>query len=451
MPSVTITTGSGNWIVPPHTGTIRVQAWGGGGKGSTRTTNGGGGGGGGGAYAESDLTLTRGDSLPYAVGAGSTTTSPGGDSTFNTTSVIAKGGASLANDTTGGAAGGLASGSTGATKYDGGTGGNGGAAGTAGGGGGESGGPTGAGNTGGNASGTTGGAGGTGRADAGDGGAGRGGTQGNGTNGTAPGGGGGGGYRTSSGTRTGGNGASGQLIITWTSPDGYVDGEDADGGSSSTTATVTAPIGGRALILHVHSERAAGTPNQPTVSGLGMTWTALQTYTHSVGTLPQRETLFKGIATSPTAGALTIDFGGQTQDYTAWSGIQEDGTYDVVQSGEHERSTTLSDTTAQVDLAAFADAGNLHVAIGYFDDTLPTGLSESYAWVIADSLGGVGFAGSRWAITAAAETRAAWPSGGFGVAWSIELDTVGATGSASPLIHGGSLIGGRLIRGGILV
>jgi hypothetical protein len=106
----------------PCTGvaTVRVQAWGGGGAGGTSAGNGGGGGGGGEYRANAALPVTA-CTTTYAIviGAGGV---PGGangqSSTFNGTSVVAKGGTN-ASGATGGAGG---SGGTGTTNQNGATG-----------------------------------------------------------------------------------------------------------------------------------------------------------------------------------------------------------------------------------------------------------------------------------------------------------------------------------------
>ena len=209
-------TSSGTFTAPTGVTSVTVEAWGGGGKGGSRT-NGNNvalAGGGGGAYAKSTITVTEGNNYNVNVGTGSTSTSAGGDSWFiNSTTILAKGGNSVANDNNNSGVGGLASASIGTLKYDGGYGAKG-SGGNYGGGGGSSAGtalignftntttnqqngataPTGGGNGGkGAQSGTTG------------------------VDGAFPGGGGGGGYRAGNGTTENpGNGANGQVIITWT-------------------------------------------------------------------------------------------------------------------------------------------------------------------------------------------------------------------------------------------
>ena len=236
---------SSTFTVPAGVTTLDVQAWGAGGRGSSRTSNGNGGGGGGGAYAANPSVSVNALNAPYTVtvGAGSTSNNNhGGDSWFSTTGTIfAQGGRTVANNTATGGAGGLASASTGTTKWNGGTGVAG--ASTYGGGGGSSAGTSAAGNTG-----TT-FTGGTAPAGGGNGGNGKNSPQGVGVAGSVPGGGGGGGYRTSSSTRRGGNGANGQVILTWTCP--------TYGLSSTAMATPSCPTNGSVVTL---TSSAAGLP-----------------------------------------------------------------------------------------------------------------------------------------------------------------------------------------------
>jgi hypothetical protein len=82
----------------------------------------GGGGGGGARVTNSNVTLTPGSTVSYAIGAGGGAGSAGGDTTFNSSAMVAKGGSSTATST--GGAGGSAASSTGTTKYSGGTGGS---------------------------------------------------------------------------------------------------------------------------------------------------------------------------------------------------------------------------------------------------------------------------------------------------------------------------------------
>ncbi len=218
-------TSSSTWTCPAGVTSIQVEAWGAGGSGGGNTSSSdGSGAGGGGAYSRSTITVIPGVTYTVTIGTGAVGTSvngtTGGDSWFNTTgTVLAKGGdGGIAGTFTSGAAGGnggnLLSG-IGDFKTSGGNGGNGNNSGTGmGGPGGSSAGTLVNGTSGTNpwttvtaaAAPTGGGIGGNG-----------GNNKNNGISGILFGAGGGGsGERIASGTPSiGGNGANGQVIITW--------------------------------------------------------------------------------------------------------------------------------------------------------------------------------------------------------------------------------------------
>ncbi|MEZ4738033.1 MAG: hypothetical protein R2818_01420 [Flavobacteriales bacterium] len=221
--SETFTT-SGTFTVPAGVTQVTVECWGGGGRGGTRTTNGRGGGGGGGAYVRSNVSVSPGN-YTVTVGAGSNSTSAGGDSWFSTaTTVMAKGGNSVGDNVSNGASGGSAASSIGTVKFSGGNGAN--APGGTGAGGGSSAGIAANGD---NASGQNGGIAPSGGGDGGNGGNG---FVASGSNGSGPGGGGGGAERGCCVTAAGGSGADGQVIITYTPPP-YVNGTCMSAGSSN--------------------------------------------------------------------------------------------------------------------------------------------------------------------------------------------------------------------------
>nr|WP_319572595.1 HYR domain-containing protein [uncultured Draconibacterium sp.] len=205
-------TSPGKWTVPAGVAEITVEAWGGGGAGGGSTSNdaGGGSGGGGGGYCINVFTVTPGQKINYTVGAGGTGSNGNGTSGGTTLILTLQangGGGGGANKGTIGS-GGTASGGT--TNITGGSG------------------LKGKGNTGGNGgTGASGGAGGNGV------------SNGKGESGRPPGGGGGGGEALFSTSYAGGNGANGQIKITYTSslPDGFW--YKADAGVSGTNSVTT--------------------------------------------------------------------------------------------------------------------------------------------------------------------------------------------------------------------
>lgn len=215
--SSTVITASTTFIIPGGVTSIDVEAWGGGGGGFSISGSGAGGGSGGTYVRTTGISVTAGQSKAIVIGsggAGGTAATNGGNTTYDSTVVVANGGTAATSTT-----GVLAStvGSTGTTKNAGGNGGNG-TSGTAdaGGGGGGAGGPDGAGSDGLPTSSNRGGDGGQGDATSG----GAGGTGGNGVPGGAGtanvlgGGGGGGGDNTfqgGAGAVPGGGGGGGEV------------------------------------------------------------------------------------------------------------------------------------------------------------------------------------------------------------------------------------------------
>ena len=242
---------SGTWTCPAGVTSIQVEAWGAGGSGGGNNSNSdGGGGGGGGAYSRSTITVIPGVTYTVTVGTGAIGTAvdgtAGGDSWFNTTgTILAKGGnGGIAGTFTSGAAGGnggAAASGIGTTRLSGGNGGNGNNSGTGmGGPGGSSAGTLANGTSGTNpwttvtaAPAPTGG--------------GIGGNGGNNRNHGISGilfgaGGGGSGERISSGTPSiGGNGANGQVVITWSCTSNTISLTSA-AGTVNQTRCINTPI-----------------------------------------------------------------------------------------------------------------------------------------------------------------------------------------------------------------
>jgi len=78
--------------------------------------------------------------------------------------------------------------------------------------------------------------------------------------------------------------------------------------NSFATGSWTPPTSGL-LVLFVGDEVGSGTPNQPTVSGNSVAWTAIKTI--NVGA--NRLTLFAANSAGSAAGVTTVDFAGQSQ------------------------------------------------------------------------------------------------------------------------------------------
>ncbi len=202
-------TTSGSWQAPAETTSITVEAWGGGAAGGGRgSTSGLSGGGGGGAYAKATISVTPGNTYNYTVGAvatgGKGNGLDGNPSFWDTGSQVKAAGGKGGNGTTTGGLGGATIDCVGTTTFKGGDGANGATLSGAGGGG------AGSSGAGGNATAGVAGVG----TSTGGGNGGTGVTNADGNPGSTAGGGGSGASRTT-GNRSGGDGAAGQIIISY--------------------------------------------------------------------------------------------------------------------------------------------------------------------------------------------------------------------------------------------
>ncbi len=292
-------TSSGSMVIPCGITSITVQCWGGGGAGGGATSNNSAGGGGaGGAYSYSVIGVTYGQTITYVIGGGGNgdtgTGNSGGSSSFG--GVIATGGAGggrgNSNNTSGNGGTASSAGSVGSTIFTGGDGGTGSLGTSSGGGGGSAG--TGANGT----SGLLAVAGIGGLNGGGNGGAG-GGSNSNGSNGAIPGGGGGGARRGNNNDRDGGNGARGQIVISYTGTPVV-----ANAGVDQTIiscSTSTAAIVGNTV--------AAATGSWTCLSGCsGVTITTPTVASTKVtGLTPNTAVILRWSLTSSTASCTSVD------------------------------------------------------------------------------------------------------------------------------------------------
>ena len=131
--------------------------------------------------------------------------------------------------------------------------------------------------------------------------------------------------------------------------------------SSFATASI-APTASRLILIFVSSE-VAGNPNTPTVTGAGLTFTTVLSY-RSVSKDTKRITILRALSQSPSTGALTIDFGGQSQSICQWSVAEfanidtsgANGAGAIVQSAGNDNNGTS--TGIAVTLASFQHPNN---------------------------------------------------------------------------------------------
>ncbi len=117
------------------------------------------------------------------------------------------------------------------------------------------------------------------------------------------------------------------------------------------------------VILAVVSNRRSPTSVIPTASGAGITWVQVFSEVLTFGGGENRITVFRGIDAAPSTGAITFDFGGQTQLRGSWAILEldnvdtggADGADAIVQADSDENAAA---TSVSVTLAGFGDANN---------------------------------------------------------------------------------------------
>jgi hypothetical protein len=127
--------------------------------------------------------------------------------------------------------------------------------------------------------------------------------------------------------------------------------------SSYATASVS-PSAGRLVVASCANTQNSDNAVQPTISGNGQTWTTLGSVLFATGNR-RRITLFAAFIASPSAGAITFDFGGTTQQRLIWSVTEFSGVGGTnVATAVLQTVTNTGTTPLTVTLAAFNNANN---------------------------------------------------------------------------------------------
>lgn len=150
-------------------------------------------------------------------------------------------------------------------------------------------------------------------------------------------------------------------------------GTDVQTSVSSIATSSVSPSSNALLLCGVVSRMGSSTdPNTPTVSGNGLTWVQIATVLYdSDSSSRRRMTLFRAMGSSPSSGAVTASFGGQTQTdaiiiVDQATGVDTSGTNGsgaIVQSNTGIDNSRATDTLV-VSLSAFSDASN--ATYGFF-------------------------------------------------------------------------------------
>lgn len=163
-------------------------------------------------------------------------------------------------------------------------------------------------------------------------------------------------------------------------PDDSDDADDSGGGAiacaaltsgtgtASTTAVTAsvAPTANAVVYVAVMSAFASG-PAAPTVSGNGLTYVQVATQAFHTGSA-RRLTVFRALGASPSAGAITADWGATSQTSFIWSVVE---CTDVNTSGTNGSGATVQSviqtaaspaTTLTATLAALESSSSVHLA-----------------------------------------------------------------------------------------
>lgn len=131
--------------------------------------------------------------------------------------------------------------------------------------------------------------------------------------------------------------------------------------TSYTTASIT-PTSNYLILASVTSSKS-GTPNTPTLSGNGLTWVQFDQVAYDTVGTQRTTTFFRAMGSSPSSGAVTADFGGNTQTACVividqFSGVDTSGTNGSGAIVQSVTGTEYALDTLTINLAAFSSANN---------------------------------------------------------------------------------------------
>lgn len=164
-------------------------------------------------------------------------------------------------------------------------------------------------------------------------------------------------------------------------------GSGASAATSFNTASVS-PTANRLILVTIHAYISTGStqPATPTVTGNGITYASVvEAATDNSGTDQGRIFVFRGMAASPSAGAITISFGAVTMTRCQWSVDQSDAN---VETGGTNGSSAIVQSTG-----ASSASGATSLSINY-----PTAMTS----------GNSGFSAFGHQQTEAKTPRAGW-------------------------------------------
>jgi hypothetical protein len=165
-------------------------------------------------------------------------------------------------------------------------------------------------------------------------------------------------------------------------------GTDVDGGTGSVTASYT-PKPQHLYLLSISSNtNLTADPNAPTATGNGMTWTQVATVVwDTTGPTRKRITLLAAMGSAPTAGTISIDFGGQAQ--TIANHMLDEQPLAALTSNANTMSREVT-TTSQSDITLSEFARPYNLSYGVFTvntGSIATALGLNGQRIVQDNAG----------------------------------------------------------------
>jgi hypothetical protein len=142
--------------------------------------------------------------------------------------------------------------------------------------------------------------------------------------------------------------------------------------TNANTASWT-PAANALQVMVVHTARAAGASNVPTVVRSAISWAWVAGIAYIASGTRRRVDVFRNMEAAPAAGAANVDYAAQTQDNIQWevvdvAGVLTTGTKgaDAIRQAVTDfEATTVETAIAPTGLADFANAGNATIlAVG---------------------------------------------------------------------------------------
>jgi hypothetical protein len=173
-----------------------------------------------------------------------------------------------------------------------------------------------------------------------------------------------------------------------------LDSGEADSFGSSTTTNSITPSAGKLVIVAVGNQVTTSNAGQPTVSGDGFTWTAIGSRQSAFSSGRFRVTLFRGVSNSPSTGALTIDFAGQSQERCCWATAQfaqtntggTNASNAIVQYGTNDLIGGGITGPLTITLGAFSSINNGTFGAIYSGDYLTIHVGSGFTELVKSSL-----------------------------------------------------------------